>query len=38
MKTLRAANGDLLVVVARNDNTVQVLRANAGDKTRGAVQ
>jgi enediyne biosynthesis protein E4 len=28
MKLLRAANGEQLVVVARNDNTVQVLRAN----------
>ena len=28
MAMLRAANGDRLVVVARNDNTVQVLRAN----------
>ncbi len=29
MKLLRAANGDRLVVIARNDNTVMVLRANA---------
>jgi hypothetical protein len=28
MKMLRAANGDRLIVIARNDNTVQVLRAN----------
>ncbi len=28
MKLLRAANGDQLIVVARNDNTVQVVRAN----------
>ncbi len=28
MKMLRAANGDQLIVVARNDNTVQVVRAN----------
>jgi hypothetical protein len=28
IKPLRGANGDLLIVVARNDNTVQVVRAN----------
>jgi hypothetical protein len=30
MKPLRAANGDRLIVVARNDTTVQVVRALAG--------
>ncbi len=28
MKMLRAANGDRLVLVARNDNAVQVLRVS----------
>jgi hypothetical protein len=27
MKLLRHANGDRLIVVARNDNTLQVIRA-----------
>jgi hypothetical protein len=30
MKAVRAANGDRLIVVARNDTTVQVLRAPGG--------
>jgi hypothetical protein len=34
MKPLRAANGDRLIVVARNDTTVQVVRARKGRPAR----
>ena len=36
MASLRAANGDLLIVVARNDNTLQLLRANRAAPARMA--
>ena len=36
MKPLRAANGDRLIVVARNDTTVEVVRALGGARSRVA--
>ena len=38
MKPLRAANGDRLIIVARNDTTVQVVRALATRKARVAIR